>query len=242
MSEPLFSIITVTDNNPSGLHLTGKSLLQQFDSPDIEWIIIDNASQDKSCDLIREWDRDFIRFVSKPVRNMSHAVNTGIDMATGRYLWFVPAGDCFSDIYVLRDVARELRMKPHTDLLYGDARDNGIIHKARDFESLMHRPIIPFQAMLYRRAALHDTRWSEDYIRSADYDFTLRFQEQAHHIHYMPRLLCDLDSSTHSAAHMAQKLKEQHGIRAQALMLPVWKNTYLYYLDMLRAKLRRTKN
>ena len=241
MTEPLFSIITTTANNRKALQLTGKSLLQQFDAPDFEWIIIDDASYDKTSDLIREWDRDFIRFVSKSVRNNSHAVNLGIHMATGRYVWFLPAGDCLSDLHVMRDIYRELRVRPNTDLLYGDARDNGIIHKARDFESLMHRPIIPFQAMLYRRHTIQETQWSEDLTHSADYDFTLRFQEHAHHIHYMPRLFCDIDTSPRNAQQTAHLLKEQHSIRAHAFKMPVWKNTSLFYLDILRAKFKRKK-
>lgn len=237
MTEPVFSIITTTENNRTGLNLTGKSLLQQFDAPVFEWIIIDGASHDKTSDLVRAWDRDMIRFVSKHVRNISHANNIGIDMATGRFIWFMPAGDCFSDMYVLRDIYREYRRNLQAELLYGDARDNGIIHKAKNFDTLMRRPIIPFQAMLYRRNKIDTLRWDEALRESADYDFTLRFQDNTSHIHYMPRLLCDIDTSRRTIPETARMLHEQRTIRAQAFNMPSWKNTVLYYWDKLRHKL-----
>lgn len=240
MSEPLFTFITFVAKHDthrgSGLKLTGKSLLQQFDAPPFEWIIIDAAPCDATADLIREWDRDFIRYVAQPVSGMSHAHNRGIDMATGKYIWFLPSGDCLSDLYVLRDLERELRMHPNSDLLYGDARDNGIIHKARDFESLMHRPIIAFQAMLFRRAQIGNTRWNEELYYSADYDFVLHAQDKMHNIHPVQRLLCDIDSTQHEHEQQALSLKEQHAIRAHILRMPPWKNMLLYYRDILRLR------
>lgn len=233
MNEPLFSIITITKNNVGGLKLTGKSILQQFDAPQFEWLIIDGGSTDRTTDLIREWNTDFIRFVSQVDRNKPNAMNRGLAHASGRYVWFLPAGDCLSDMYVMRDLARELRTYIRTDLLYGDARDNGIIHKAKDFTSLMRRPIIPFQAMLFRRAMIEDLRFDENLTHGSDYAFTLQFQERAHHIHYAPRLLCDIDTWRHSHEHKHILLHEHHTIRSALLRLPAWKNLVLLYWDKL---------
>lgn len=241
MTTPVFSIITITENNASGLQLTGKSLMQQFDAPVFEWIIIDGASTDQTADLIRQWDHDFIRFIAKNFRNASHAHNLGLSMATGHFVWFMPAGDCFSDIYVLRDLFREYRRNLQADLIYGDARDHGVIHKARDFASLMQRPIIPFQAMLYRRSLIGSTIWDETLQESADYDFTLRFQDHAKQIHYMPRLLCDIDTSYHTDERHIQKLREQHQIRAAITDIARWKNTVIYYRDLFQRKFFQKK-
>lgn len=241
MTEPLFSIITTTENNAAGLKLTGKSMLQQFDAPYFEWIIIDNNSYDHTQDLIREWDRDFIRFISKPVPYTTHAMNIGLSMATGRFIWFLPSGDCLSDLYVLRDIMREVRHNLKADIIYGDARDNGIIHKARDFSSLMQRPIVPFQSMLYGRKIVGDLRFDTTFDHGADYDFTLRVQEKADYVHYMPRLLCDIDTSQQKRELLQQKLRTYHAIRAQTLNIPAWKNTALLYWHLLQEKLSAKK-
>lgn len=255
MTEPLFSIISFAGDAQDAsswndLKLTGKSLLQQIDAPQFEWVIIDAAPCDKKADLIREWDRDFIRYVAKPAAGLSPRLsqalpqilplghNYGMEMATGKYLWFLPAGDCLSDLYVLRDLRRELSLHPHADLVYGDARDHGIIHKPRAFESLQHRPIVAFQAMLFHRTHIGATRWNETLTYSADYDFMLHAQQQTRHIHYMPRLLCDIDSPVLTAEQYRQLLQEQHTIRAEKLQLPVWKNMFFYYRDRLFSRRR----
>ncbi len=242
MAEPLFSIITLTENNASGLKLTGKSILQQMDAPLFEWIILDNASYDKTSDLVREWDCECIRFISKHTHNATDAMNTGLSMATGRFVWFLPAGDCLSDLYVLRDVMREMRRNLRADMIYGDARDNGVIHKAKDFTSLMQRPIIPFQAILYSLKIIGDLRLDGDYEYGADYDFTLRFQEKTDHIHYMPRLLCDIDTSQQKRDLRHHLLRDYHDIRAKTLNIPAWKNTILLYRDMWRDKFLHKKH
>lgn len=234
MSDILYSIITICKNNASGLRLTGKSILQQLNTSPYEWLIVDGGSTDNTLDLIRDWHSDTVRFVSKPDRNKPHAMNIGLTRATGQYVLFLHAGDCLSDAYVLRDIAREIRMNPIPDILYGDARDKGIIHKARDFSSLMQRPVTPHQAVLYRRQLIGELRFDEDYPVASDYAFLLKFQEKANRIHYMPRLICDIEDKPVLRDNRIVTLQEQHRIRHDMLHTHPWKNALIHRWHMLQ--------
>ena len=78
MTNPLFSIITVTLNNIDGLKSTEHSLKSQTNS-DYEWIIIDGNSTDgtkKYLDTIRS-----VIWTSEPDHGLYDAMNKGIEHA-----------------------------------------------------------------------------------------------------------------------------------------------------------------
>lgn len=237
MSDILFSIVTICKNNASGLRLTGKSILQQLNSSPYEWLIVDGGSTDNTIDMIRDWHSETVRFVSKPDRNKPHAMNIGLTRSTGQYVLFLHAGDCLSDAYVLRDIGRDIRANALPDILYGDVRDKGIIHKARDFSSMVHRPITPHQAVLYRHPVIGDLRFDEDYPTASDYAFMLRFQEKAERIHYMPRLICDIEDKPVSRDNRILALQEQHKIRETMLHTRKWKNALIHRWHMMELTL-----
>jgi N-acetylglucosaminyl-diphospho-decaprenol L-rhamnosyltransferase len=79
-----WSIITVTYNSADAL--------RQFWSGgilgDIEWIVVDNASSDRSAELAE--DLGAARVIRQPSnRGFSHACNSGLRQASGRYIAFV---------------------------------------------------------------------------------------------------------------------------------------------------------
>lgn len=89
---PSISLITATYN--AAEHLPGliDSVRQQSDR-NFEWIVIDGASQDGTVDLI-EAARDVITdYVSEPDFGIFHALNKGIQRATGDYYLVVGADD-----------------------------------------------------------------------------------------------------------------------------------------------------
>lgn len=90
-----FSIITVTWNNATGLRRTLDSVRQQT-CHDYELIVIDGASTDGTADVI-EANRDIITVaVSEKDSGIYNAMNKGITYATGEYVVFMNAGDCFA--------------------------------------------------------------------------------------------------------------------------------------------------
>ncbi len=91
---PKISIITVNYNNADGLRKTIESVRDQNFS-DLEYIVIDGGSSDKSCQVLEEFNASIHKWVSEKDNGIYHAMNKGIAMATGEYLLFLNSGDHF---------------------------------------------------------------------------------------------------------------------------------------------------
>lgn len=117
---PLFTIVTVCYQAHDVIEATIKSVLEQS-YKDFEYIIVDGASTDGTCDIISRYTGDpRIRYISEPDKGLYDAMNKGIRMSTGSYLNFMNAGDCMSDPDVLKAVSRVIKDNPDTDFIYGD--------------------------------------------------------------------------------------------------------------------------
>ena len=94
------SIITINRNNSEGLAKTFASVALQ-NRNNIEFIVIDGASTDNSLSMI-DANKDLIDYViSEPDSGIYDAMNKGIKVATGDYLFFLNSGDIFYDSTVL---------------------------------------------------------------------------------------------------------------------------------------------
>ena len=69
-----------------------QSVLEQTYSK-IEYIIIDGGSTDGSKEYIESKDKNLAYWVSEPDKGIYHAMNKGIDQATGDYVLFLNSGD-----------------------------------------------------------------------------------------------------------------------------------------------------
>lgn len=93
MSEkPVFSIIIVSWNVGSMLEMCLRSILE-FAAPSIEVIVIDNASQDNTKNILdnisvqyRQKGVPFITFIHNNNLGFAYAVNRGIERSTGNYI------------------------------------------------------------------------------------------------------------------------------------------------------------
>ena len=93
---PLFSVITVTYNAAHLLEKTMRSVLEQG-FRDFEYILIDGASKDDTLRIIERQAAQHpdvaVKWVSEPDKGLYDAMNKGLKMAGGRFVWFMNAGD-----------------------------------------------------------------------------------------------------------------------------------------------------
>lgn len=122
---PLVSIITVTFNSGHLLEGTIRSVLSQT-YPHIEYIIVDGASTDNTPKVIglgeaindRLLHAKIYRWMSEPDAGLYDAMNKGLRLATGDFVWFMNAGD-----WLFAEDTVEAMMKcasGDTDVLYGE--------------------------------------------------------------------------------------------------------------------------
>ena len=91
---PLFSVITPVFDGVARIKPTVDSVISQREA-DWEYLVIDGGSTDGTVDCLREYG-DRLRWISEPDRGIYDAMNKGIEMATGRFLYFIGAGDTLS--------------------------------------------------------------------------------------------------------------------------------------------------
>lgn len=92
---PLFSIITVTFNAEETLPLTLASIHGQtgVEPWQFEHILVDGASTDATLEIAGRYKNRIRHLLSEPDEGIYHAMNKGLALATGTYVWFINAGD-----------------------------------------------------------------------------------------------------------------------------------------------------
>ncbi len=170
------SIITVNLNNKEGLEKTIQSVITQT-SNDIEYIVIDGASQDGSVEVINQYRDQIDRWVSEPDSGVYHAMNKGIDKASGEYLLFLNSGDRFYQTDVIEKMLPEL----HQDLVYGDmmldygTREEPITYADKLTVSYLFDWYIPHPASFIRKSLFDKMgKYEEQYPVCADWAFAMR--------------------------------------------------------------------
>ena len=97
------SIITINLNDETGLRKTIDSVINQTFT-DYEFIIIDGLSKDGSVDIIKQHQEKIVYWISEKDSGIYNAMNKGIRVAKGEYLYFLNSGDIMPSSDVLDKV------------------------------------------------------------------------------------------------------------------------------------------
>ena len=92
--KPKLSIVTPSFNQAQYLEQTILSVLQQ-NYENLEYIIIDGGSSDESVEVIKKYADHIHYWVSEKDRGQVHALNKGIEQATGEFFAFINSDDVF---------------------------------------------------------------------------------------------------------------------------------------------------
>jgi glycosyltransferase involved in cell wall biosynthesis len=90
--KPLVSIITVVFRAQQELHVLIESVAR-LKTEQIEFIVIDGGSKDGTCELLSQYDSVIDYWVSEPDKGIYDAMNKGIAVAQGTFLFHLNAGD-----------------------------------------------------------------------------------------------------------------------------------------------------
>ena len=115
----VFTIITVVFNGEADLPGTMESVRRQT-YPHIEYIFVDGASRDNSLKIIQDFAPTMsnVRWISEPDKGLYDAMNKGMRIATGDFVWCLNCGDHIHEPDVLEKMAA--LVTPETDVLYGE--------------------------------------------------------------------------------------------------------------------------
>ncbi|MDR0972314.1 MAG: glycosyltransferase [Bacteroidales bacterium] len=192
MIKPKVSIITVTFNAEKVIERTLKSIEEQnYDN--IECIIVDGLSTDGTMDIVKKYPNVVTKYISEKDNGIYYAMNKGISLSTGDYLWFINAGDTiynknilsyfFSKDTFLRDIyygntlivdmqgkiLGERRLKPKDDLCWKDFHWGMLVcHQS----VIVKKKVAPLYDTKYRICA--DYKWVLESFYRARYTIGTR--------------------------------------------------------------------
>lgn len=143
------TVVTVCFNAEKVLEQTMLSVLSQT-YKDIEYLVIDGGSKDGTLDIIKKYS-DKVKWISEPDKGIYDAMNKAIKMASGEWINFMNAGDCFASIDVLENVFSK-EYPEEVNFLYSDnwyEDEKGIrTYAPHDHKSLS----LNHQSCIYRKS------------------------------------------------------------------------------------------
>jgi glycosyltransferase involved in cell wall biosynthesis len=203
MSKPLISIITVVYNGAATLEATIRSVREQS-WKNIEYIIVDGGSKDGTMSLVEKHRDAVAKWISEPDKGVYDAMNKGIRMAMGDWLYFLGSDDLLHDPGVLERLF-DTPFDGDCDLLYGNVTSpayKGPYDGEFTLEKLLSKNI-SHQAAFYRRELFqrlgdYDLR----YRLHADWDFNLRcFMAEGVRTRYADVLVAEFGAEGMSSSH-----------------------------------------
>ena len=196
---PTFSIVTVCFNAEAELEDTIQSVIAQT-YRHVEYIIVDGASKDGTLAIIERYKGRIARVVSEPDKGLYDAMNKGLRLATGDYVCFLNAGDCFHEDSTLQQMADSLTMAGLPDVLYGET---ALVDKERHFvrmRRLTAPEVLTWRSFKQGMLVCHQAFFAKtalaapydlQYRYSADFDWCIRIMKKAKTLHNTHLTLID---------------------------------------------------
>ena len=196
---PFFSIITVCYNAEHEIEKTMNSLLMQ-ENEDYECIIVDGKSSDKTVEIIKSYKKKFemkkilVKIISENDQGIFDAMNKGINLATGKWINFMNAGDTFHDNTVLKKIKPFLELTK-SDVVYGNCwRYNEFYSYLKipgKIELLKKGMEIPHQASFIKAKVQKSNLFDLKYKIAGDHDLFLKLYIKKYVFQYYPETICD---------------------------------------------------
>ena len=178
------SIITVCKNAENAIERTILSVVTQscFEE-NIEYIIVDGASTDKTIEIIKQYAHKHpIKWISEPDSGIYNAMNKAVKMASGEIIYFLNAGDRLFDEKTVDIVLNEFE-KGGADFLYTDILTCNINNlseaKIKKFNHadkyFLFRDCICHQASFFKKNVIEKFGgFNEGFKLAADYEMLLK--------------------------------------------------------------------
>jgi len=202
---PLISVITVVFNGKQCLERSIKSVINQsYDN--VEYIIIDGGSTDGTLDILYRYESSIDYWVSERDSGIYDAMNKGINLSTGKWIYFLGADDSLVP-RVLEKV--HALLKDDETVYYGNVRfvpDEDIYDGMFDKYKLLMKNIC-HQAMFFPRSVFKTNRYSTQYKYLSDYRMNLHlFFIERRAFAYLSLLVADYQRDGRSAVNTERKI------------------------------------
>lgn len=188
---PLISIITVVYNSEKYLEKTILSIAEQ-NSTNIEYIIIDGGSSDNTINIIQKHKQHIQISISEPDNGLYDAMNKGLEIASGEYVWFINSGDKIYDTSTVESFAQIAQNQNFPDVIYGetviiDENEQEIgprrlkIPEKLNWKNLINGLVVCHQSFIVKRSIA--PKYNLKYKIAADYDWVLKCLKNSENVY-----------------------------------------------------------
>lgn len=237
------SIITPVYNAEYTLEKTILSVINQEMEAELEYIVIDGNSTDKTLNIIKKYQNRINLFISEIDKGVYDAMNKGIAHATGDIIGIVNADDWYND-GALKIVEETFKKDEKIEIIYSPVEtyyDHQYLIQFRPgsldrlfFKFTINHPSCFVRKLVYARLGSYDLKYSI----AADYDFILRAYTSEAIFSYVEEPLASYSLNGLSGKPLA-KFKQLHqswlvGSKyIDAATIPIRSKHHLFYLNWL---------
>lgn len=189
---PLITIITVCYNAIATIESTILSVINQT-YYNLEYIIIDGGSTDGTIDVIKKYKNHIAYILSEPDKGIYDAMNKGIQLATGDWINFMNCGDSFYNSETINQIAEELSINKHIDVIYGNCiinvNNNKYMVLPENLECISNHLPFCHQSTFVKASLAKTYPFDLNYKFVADYNFFYQIYHKHHTFLYINKPL-----------------------------------------------------
>jgi len=217
MFVPKLTIVTIHLNDFKGLQRTLQSLMLILGREDVEWCVVDGASDWQGGDTFEQVKSLTDCFISEPDKGIYDAMNKGTSLATGDYVLYLNAGDELHPDFQY-DRFTDALFRSNAGMVWGryDVRDHNetvYSRKTRRPAWLRYGTAVCHQAVFFKRSVLGSRPYDTELVIAADYDLICRLYTGGERIEMLDMPVCVFDLVGESGADKWQTLREVSSVR-----------------------------
>jgi putative colanic acid biosynthesis glycosyltransferase len=223
---PLISIITVVRNGEKYLEETIKSVISQTYA-NVEYILIDGSSTDKTLDIIKKYEDTIAFWMSEPDKGIYDAMNKGIDLSTGEWVYFLGSDDKLDNLYTIDNINKFLNEE--FSIVFGNIKytNNKIVKSKFSLKTLLHNTI-HHQSAFYNKELFKNWRYDYSLKLISDYELNLKIYLNKNRFVYLNKIIAICNNEGESRSLLKRAFDETNLIRGKYLNLE-----YNYILSII---------
>jgi glycosyltransferase involved in cell wall biosynthesis len=226
--KPLVSIITVCLNSEKTIEQTIQSVINQTYS-NIEYIIIDGKSTDRTLDIIAKHKDKISIYVSEKDAGIYDAMNKGLKLATGELIGIINSDDWY-ELDAAETIVNTFLEDRNVQVIYGNMnvyeKDKFILTRyPSPIKDLPYDMVLPHPSVFITSEIYKKYRFNIKYKIIADYDLLLKLYSKNYKFEYVNRNISNFRVGGHSDATSFIKIID-------------FAKVSLHYSDNLMSKIR----
>lgn len=230
------SIICPSYNSSDCIRTLIDSVLMQT-CDNYELIVVDGGSKDGTVEILKEYGTQ-IKWISEKDQGIYDAMNKGINLASGEWLYFIGADDSLYNKNVLNIIQPLLNNSCEVLLCQIYSPSIGL-SKSVMTSKIRWKNIINHQGAIYHKKVFEEYRYSLEYRISSDYELNLYVWNQGFNIKYSDIVFANHPFTGVSAQAKFSSYLEEIKIRNKYVKSRTIKTVGLIY-SILRYVLRLT--